>query len=1004
MVVDGKLARSSSSIYKEIGKKNGVDSQCVYLNAKRYFAKKSIFPPRSSKDETCEDLFEEFGERDNFFSSNIKGIDLFEKFQQNTAYLKGVRSLLREIVWKFTKICCCWQFYKLQVVQNEILCYGKCKNLKCQATIFINTIHERMILQISVKNINLNVVHLEKSCTTGEHKTRVDAILKQNTPYVTRAILAAEMLEESEDEAPHLPRVKSLRMQKYRNKKNESDRLDSDPVMAIAIMKSEVEANIIHDVCIAPFKVTYSTPLQKALVQSEKKNNQRFILSMDATGISVVLSKYSEKSTRSGLSKRCFLYVITLQRKCGDSMPVFQMITQEHSSIQINTMLATFKSINNIYNNEFEIIMDQSAALLLSTVLTFTTSHSVHAYLDHCFECLFGTKTPPSTFIRLDRSHVVKSIMNNKLLKKGVSKHTTSFYRRLLGYIIQERSIPVVSNIAESMLSLMNKRYLHDEDSVELKNRMSRTANSHKIDNDFLDFEESQLEDILLNDSNKNKFYCYIQSLSERVHESMDEMLNNSDASLSFPENAFYAPSLEKPIIDFLSILPLAGNIMNSCHKSKNEKPTSSPTENDFNILKNDLFKKCANMRVDEWLTRHIKFTKGRLIGKRSEKSIEDSCDEQSKSQSSIEEIFSDLSLIQSSAEEDNVIEEKDGDDSFDDKLEKFENFRGLGDDPKKPAKKMKRSASSILNPLNIRKDAIPILSNGYSNPTGKPTIVTEHTCTFDSIFQIYAACYVDIENFDMIVESDLASNMFGDLIHTFFSDDGKRKAIYNKRNKVLYSYFNNKTFLKTISKDLIHIDCECTFDYIFRKICENNLFVNSLKQVKHCSTCNREQEVKHIPYIPINVKCKGFQIDALQNILCPVRYKSKQQCEDCKTPFTIIRRSNSVIVFDIDYPNIDARTFDSECETDYIPITPIQISKVPSKLLFDQKEYRLFGILERKGMGVEGGHHVAHIKRDDKWETYDDMVHHKPQQINENASVKAVGVFYVLVVERLKS
>lgn len=56
---------------------------------------------------------------------------------------------------------------------------------------------------------------------------------------------------------------------------------------------------------------------------------------------------------------------------------------------------------------------------------------------------------------------------------------------------------------------------------------------------------------------------------------------------------------------------------MNSCHKSENDKPTSSPTENDFSIIKNDLFKKARNMRIDEWLKLHIKFTKNRLTGKK---------------------------------------------------------------------------------------------------------------------------------------------------------------------------------------------------------------------------------------------------------------------------------------------------------------------------------------------------------------------------------------------------
>lgn len=112
---------------------------------------------------------------------------------------------------------------------------------------------------------------------------------------------------------------------------------------------------------------------------------------MDATGVTTRLSPYASISIRKGVPKRCFLYVITLYLEDGTSMPVYQMLSQLHSSIQINNMLSLFK-VENQHRIPHEFVMDKSAALLLSTLLTFTSSTSVHEHVDHCYESLFENR------------------------------------------------------------------------------------------------------------------------------------------------------------------------------------------------------------------------------------------------------------------------------------------------------------------------------------------------------------------------------------------------------------------------------------------------------------------------------------------------------------------------------------------------------------------------------------------------------------------------------------
>lgn len=64
--------------------------------------------------------------------------------------------------------------------------------------------------------------------------------------------------------------------------------------------------------------------------------------------------------------------------------------------------------------------------------------------------------------------------------------------------------------------------------------------------------------------------------------------------------------------------------------------------------------------------------------------------------------------------------------------------------------------------------------------------------------------------------------------------NNGEQNIVYMKRNKLLLQYYSSDTFLtKKLSKNLIHIDCKCPFDYVFREICEDNPLLNSMRQSK---------------------------------------------------------------------------------------------------------------------------------------------------------------------------
>lgn len=142
---------------------------------------------------------------------------------------------------------------------------------------------------------------------------------------------------------------------------------------------------------------------------------------------------------------------------------MYQMLSQDHTSIQINMMLQKCQKRNNDFVPN-EIIMDDSAALLLSAVCCFTEFKSVHEYFDYCSDILHETDdSRATTYIRLDRSHVIKSIMKRISVKKGVNKVTATFYRRIFGFLIQQTDVGVCSDIIRKIFVLMKNRYIHSD-------------------------------------------------------------------------------------------------------------------------------------------------------------------------------------------------------------------------------------------------------------------------------------------------------------------------------------------------------------------------------------------------------------------------------------------------------------------------------------------------------------------------------------------------------------
>lgn len=250
-----------------------------------------------------------------------------------------------------------------------------------------------------------------------------------------------------------------------------------------------------------------------------------------------------------------------------------------------------------------------------------------HEYLTQCYECLFENGAKPACYIRLDRSHVVATILRNKSFTKEFGKQNDpkNFYRRLIGFLIQQSDIEVIEKTIRNAFVLVFNRYLTPE-NFSMQQALESTTKTHKIDKEteVRSPQNQKIPDSRFNEK-KSKFYQWVEKIAKIEEESAKSSpLNKSDASIddSVRKNSYYGPDLAKTLIDIFSKLPLTSFVMNKSFNRKNETPTSSATEAGFRVMKNSVFAGTGRIRVDTWLERHLKYLMGKSLNENNESNL----------------------------------------------------------------------------------------------------------------------------------------------------------------------------------------------------------------------------------------------------------------------------------------------------------------------------------------------------------------------------------------------
>lgn len=127
------------------------------------------------------------------------------------------------------------------------------------------------------------------------------------------------------------------------------------------------------------------------------------------------------------------------------------MISQRHSANKIGEW---FRLWSQTVPKPKEVFMDESSALILACVQSFTGCQTVEDYCKQCFDVLNGRSSIVNLlkcFIRLDISHFIKTIGRSKSLK-NIDVRVKNFYMYAIGLLFWVTDFALLKQIVKDIL------------------------------------------------------------------------------------------------------------------------------------------------------------------------------------------------------------------------------------------------------------------------------------------------------------------------------------------------------------------------------------------------------------------------------------------------------------------------------------------------------------------------------------------------------------------------
>lgn len=169
------------------------------------------------------------------------------------------------------------------------------------------------------------------------------------------------------------------------------------------------------------------------------------------------------------------------------------------------------------------------------------------------------------------------------------------------------------------------------------------------------------------------------------------------------------------------------------------------------------------------------------------------------------------------------------------------ENWRNKNLDIAKPFKP-RRCQTSILEPSRSSL-ALPVFKNANlwnKKKSNRPQLM-HNTCTFDFIFQVYAACYLDYPNFKEFANKNAKLEFFSLLIDFCGCKEKDMDKLMHRRERLLYTTFSE---LVTTKLNITELNCWMSVIDMFIGLAKQTDILCSVSENRHCPVCSYHERV----------------------------------------------------------------------------------------------------------------------------------------------------------------
>lgn len=913
------LQKDGRSVYEELGEKLKMTSKAVFLSVKKNIAQ------IVGVDELISD--ESMNSTSTTTLSCVNNVVCIDIPPDNkyfvVNYEVGARHRLRKclpqgwtyelsrLIWLKTKSICCFSFKTHSIVQQELFSSGVCR---CGGVVQVNSILKLTKLEVVMKPGDPTYNHVARRRITGlKRREMAKVVSERGSAFNTRIQIIDELMDYG-DQCPSLvPTLEVLRVIRHEGKI--ANYRHQDIFESLIMLKNELP-DVIQMIGYDPFFIIYWHPTQVCLYNDYAKRG-RVVICIDATGS--VVQKPSQQN-------HVFLYTICVSpEQTGNyarSFNVAHFLSSAQSVFFINIFLRMFCNYFRIPN---EVRLDESPALILSCIMSFTRFKTVNEYLRCCFAVLDGSATVgPEVYLRLDVAHYVKNLCNSTKWAT-VDKRVKSLFVRVMGFLVSLDSFDELKIIIKFILTLILSPF-ETKQTEEARLYLLDVVRFHEMpeSEETIKIEEEDQDD----DNELHDWLSYIEAqINTSPHNEKDNM--------------FFAPHLKGYFYHQFKRVPLWSSVMNSHFGSPTKCASSAPVENSFKEVKKFLLQGEKRFRADMFLEMHIKtdiaMMKAGKANFEENKSIppaipltpsliiQENWKNKAPKKYIHHETVPDLSPMEQSPPL-SVIRKR----------------------SETPTSRRKRT--SILRPLmdfkldSKKSVSLPILRN---NPTYTKNGIhyrVRNACAFDSIAQAFVCMVVDIQRFEDIFAK--ISSKFFQLILKL--GKGSEKGTNEMRVDLLRECFAKYTV--AVSEHVIVTDCYCNINDPFQFCLPRSMIVNYICD-GDTPTCKKTA----VPLFYLPIDLSGINNDSLSRLSDIVDYNKKA----CKSCGKLMRITHVDVPYGFLY--VDCQPLDASSLS-------VNLNEIQDEIIVEDP-FHLKAVLS-----YSPGHYTAYVKRPTgKWELYDD-------------------------------